>query len=161
MPEMRSRPATDADVAIVASWIRSPRDCEFWAGPDFPFPASLETFVEKLRVQSTTSVCLVEEAVVAFGQLADKGDGRAHLGKIIVAPMARRKGYGQQLVRELLRVAADRGFRIVGLNAQIENEVAIRMYKALGFEFTERPSHLTPAPEAHYMTYNLNRQATP
>lgn len=155
MHELRSRRATDADVPIVASWVRSARDCEFWAGPDFPFPASLQTFVEKLQVESTTSVCLAEESVVAFGQLADKGDGRAHLGKIIVAPTARKMGYGQQLVRELLRIAADRGFRVVGLNVQIENQTAIRMYTGLGFVFTERPSHLTPSPEAHYMIHDL------
>ncbi|MEQ1580980.1 MAG: GNAT family N-acetyltransferase [Steroidobacteraceae bacterium] len=149
------RPATPDDVAVLASWILSPRDCEFWAGPDFPFPASLETFVEKLQVRSTTSVCLIEESVVAFGQLADKGDGRAHLGKIIVAPTARKKGYGQQLVRELLRIAANRGFRIVGLNVQTENRAATRMYERLGFVFAERPSHLTPSPEAYYMEFKL------
>lgn len=65
------RNATEADIAIVASWIRSPDDCAFWAGPDFPYPATLETIVEKLQVHSTTSICLVEEAVVAFGQLID------------------------------------------------------------------------------------------
>lgn len=155
MSELQSRSTTDADVAIVASWICSPRDCEFWAGPDFPFPASLETFVEKLQVPSTTSVCVVEEAVVAFGQLADKGDGRAHLGKIIVAPTARKQGYGQRLVRELLRVAADSGFRIVGLNVNVDNPAAIRMYSGLGFAFAERPAHLTPSPEAHYMELRL------
>lgn len=155
------RPATTNDMALLASWIRSPRDSGFWAGPDFPFPVSVATLVEKLQVRSTTSVCLVEESVVAFGQLADKGNGRAHLGKIIVAPTARKKGYGQRLVRELLRIAADGGFWIVGLNVQIDNEAAIRMYTRLGFAFAERPSHLTPSPEAHYMTFDLNPQAPP
>jgi len=59
MSELRSRTATDADLVIIASWIRTPQDCECWAGPDFPYPASLETLVEKLQVQSTTSVCLM------------------------------------------------------------------------------------------------------
>lgn len=161
MAELQSRHATEADAAIVASWIRTPRDCEFWAGPDFPFPASLDTFVEKLQVRSTTSVCLVEESVVAFGQLADKGDGRAHLGKIIVAPEARNRGHGRQLVKELLRIAGQRRFRVVGLNVQFENDAAIRMYRGLGFGFSQRPPHLTPAPEAHYMTYDLIRQTSP
>lgn len=151
------RQAAESDLAIVASWIRTPQDCAFWAGPDFPYPASVDTYVEKLQVRSTTSVCLVEETLVAFGQLADKGDGRAHLGKIIVAPTARKKGHGQRLVRELLRIAAERGFRIVGLNVQVENEAAIRMYNCIGFQFAERPSTLTPAPEALYMTYALAR----
>lgn len=153
------RPATPDDVSVLPSWIRSARDCEFWAGPDFPYPASLETFVEKLQVHSTTSICLVEDAVVAFGQLADKGDGRAHLGKIVVAPDVRNRGYGRRLVNELVRIAGQKGFRVVGLNVQLENDAAIRMYQSLGFEFSQRPAHLAPAPEAHYMTCNLTLQA--
>jgi hypothetical protein len=48
------RKATDEDLTALSSWIRTPQECEFWAGPNFPFPASLETFVEKLQVRSTT-----------------------------------------------------------------------------------------------------------
>jgi [ribosomal protein S18]-alanine N-acetyltransferase len=155
------RPATHDDLPLLISWIRTPQDSEFWAGPDFPYPAPLETFVEKLQVHATTSICLVEEAVVAFGQLADEGGGCAHLGKIVVAPQARNRGYGGRLVKELVRIAGQRGFRVVGLNVQRDNDAAIRMYHGIGFAFARRPPHLTPAPEAHYMTYELNPQAPP
>lgn len=155
------RKATDEDVLTLASWIRSAHDCALWAGSAFPFPFEVAGLVEKLNLPSTTSICLVEETVVAFGQLADKGDGRAHLARIVVAPMARRQGYGEQLVRELLRIAANWGFRIVGLNVNVDNQAAIRMYTGLGFVFADRPSHVTASPDAHYMAYDLVRQTSP
>ena len=145
------REATHEDLPTLASWIRTAHDCALWAGSAFPFPFEVAGLVEKLNLHSNTSLCLVEDALVAFGQLVDKGKGRAHLAKIVVAPTSRRQGYGQQLIRELLRIAGERKFHVVGLNVQIGNNAAIRMYSRLGFLFADRPSHLAASPDAMYM----------
>lgn len=145
------RPATAADLDVVASWIATPRDCEAWAGPLLAFPLDRSTLARDIGFSSSTSFCLDERDVLAFGQLLDKGFGLGHLARIIVVPDRRRAGYGSRLVSRLLERAAHRGFSVVGLNVQRDNPGAGALYRQLGFRAAERPFHLAPAPGAEYL----------
>jgi ribosomal protein S18 acetylase RimI-like enzyme len=159
------RPATEADLEVVASWIESPRDCELWAGPALPFPLRRTTLARDIGLSPETSFCLGQGRAEAFGQLLDKGAGRGHLAKIVVAPGMRRSGRGSGLVLALLELAARRGFTVVGLNVQRDNPAAASLYRRLGFRPAERPAALGPAPGAEYLECSLTgssrKQATP
>jgi ribosomal protein S18 acetylase RimI-like enzyme len=97
---------------------------------------------------------------LGFGQLIDKGSGRGHLAKIIVAPQQRRSGQGVKLVSALIELASRRGFSVVGLNVQRDNPAALALYRRLGFEPAARPPSLGPAPGAEYMARNLTTGST-
>jgi len=145
------RSATEEDLMLVAEWIESPRDCEFWAGNALSYPLQLDTLAQDISLSALTSFCLVDPRVLAFGQLIDKGSGRVHLAKIIVATDQRGAGIGSFIIAELLKIAGQKPFSVVGLNVQPDNEVAISLYKKLGFEFTERPANVTPSSTSLYM----------
>jgi ribosomal protein S18 acetylase RimI-like enzyme len=119
------RPATDADLDIVASWIASPIDCEFWAGRALAFPLRRATLARDIGLRSETSFCLGDPDVEGFGQLIDKGSGRGHLAKIIVAPQLRRSGRGSELIGALLELAAKRGLFVVGLNVGADRDTLL------------------------------------
>jgi N-acetylglutamate synthase len=60
-------------------------------------------------------------------------DGWAELGSVIVAPEARGNGLGRALVTSLLHWAAANGAANAFLQVDVENAVAIALYRSLRF----------------------------
>lgn len=154
------RPASESDLEIIASWITSRRDCEFWAGPALRFPLDRSTLARDSGFSPETSFSLDEAGLVGFGQLTDKGCGRGHLSKLIVAPHQRRSGRGAKLVTALVELAAQRGFSVVGLDVQQDKPAAQALYRKRGFELVARPASVGPAPGADYRVRDLCKVST-
>lgn len=62
---------------------------------------------------------------------------RAWLEDVVVDEAARRRGVGEALTREALRLAADAGARSVDLTSRPTRTAANRLYRRLGFEERE------------------------
>jgi ribosomal protein S18 acetylase RimI-like enzyme len=111
----------------------------------------LTTLPASLRFSEDNAyVWLIDGRIAAFGQVVKKGDGRAHLGSIIVDPSLRRLGHGEQFVRALLTQAYARSPRI-SLNVDEQNSAAISIYKRLGFTDALRPPDEPLSPGSRYM----------
>jgi len=59
---------------------------------------------------------------------------RARIEDVVVDESARGHGLGEQLIREALRVAHERGARSVSLTSRPDREAANRLYQRVGFE---------------------------
>jgi ribosomal protein S18 acetylase RimI-like enzyme len=59
---------------------------------------------------------------------------RARIEDVVVDESARGKGLGEQLVKEALRLAQERGARSVTLTSRPDREAANRLYERIGFE---------------------------
>ena len=59
---------------------------------------------------------------------------RARIEDVVVEESARGKGLGEQLVKEALRLAQERGARSVSLTSRPDRETANRLYERVGFE---------------------------
>jgi ribosomal protein S18 acetylase RimI-like enzyme len=115
-----------------ASWVQSTRDCELWAGWRVRFPIDIATLPASLSfTEHGGYVWSVDDRVVGFGQIVLKPAGRKHLGRIIVDPTVRRRGYGEAFVRALLAKAAP--CSVISLNVDKQNMPAISLYQRLGF----------------------------
>jgi [ribosomal protein S18]-alanine N-acetyltransferase len=135
---VRSRSAVPDDLAVVASWIGSQRECELWAGPRVPFPLELSALAEQIEMAHAINVALDDEqGLAAFGQALPRGPGRAHLGRIIVRPSGRRRGLGRALVQTLLARVEATGLTLVTLNVYRDNAAARMLYSGLGFQRAE------------------------
>lgn len=146
------RPATIDDLSLIASWIGTPQDCTFWAGSAMPYPLRLETLPAELKFSPNTSYCMeLDGSVAAFGQLAQRTDGRGHLSRIIVSPHLRGKSLGRKLILELLALATEKGFDPVGLYVAPENDVAVALYSSLGFLRADRPDCIAASPGSCYL----------
>ncbi len=62
---------------------------------------------------------------------------RARIEDVVVDESARGKGLGEELVREALRLAQERGARSVNLTSRPDRAAANRLYERIGFERRE------------------------
>ena len=146
------RSATLADLSVVASWMPTARDCELWAGWRVRFPIDLESLPSSISFSEATAFSLTDDCdrLIAFGQLLPKGR-RAHLGRLIVAPACRGKGYGEALVQALIQEARKQPFECLSLNVDRNNTPAILLYVKLGFHDAVRPRDEPESLESRYM----------
>jgi ribosomal protein S18 acetylase RimI-like enzyme len=99
------------------------------------FPISLEVLKNQIEYSPENAFCLLENGRVrAFGQLIKKGGQRFHLARIIVAPDARRNGYGRKLTLCLISRADHLKGKMLTLNVYQSNIGALKLYRTIGFE---------------------------
>ena len=152
MVSLRSRSAVSDDLAVVAAWVGSQRECELWAGPRVHFPIRPSALAEQIEMAQAVNVALDDEqGLAAFGQVLPRGPGRAHLARVIVRPGARRSGFGRALVEALLVRAEAAGVTLVTLNVFSDNAAATRLYSGLGFRRAERPPEDPPSSGVWFM----------
>ena len=78
-------------------------------------------------------VAVVDDEPVAICTLAIRGD-QGWIGGLGVAAPHRSRGIGAVLMRRVIEEARSRGVRELWLEVLVQNEPAIRLYEALGFE---------------------------
>jgi ribosomal protein S18 acetylase RimI-like enzyme len=77
---------------------------------------------------------LVASAAVAWPSHFPSSRHKVNLWGVFVAPSARGRGLGRQLVQTAIAHAFDNGVRRVNLLVYVPNEPALSLYRALGFE---------------------------
>lgn len=141
--EPRLRPVQPSNYATVASWPESSGATQRWAGPGVPFPLPPEWFAQVLELEVRPGWVLLDEqgVCVGFGQYWMTGTGTAHLGRIIVSPLARGRGLGRLLVQSLSAQALrESGIQRLTLRVYRDNTAAVALYRDLGFQQVEAPS---------------------
>jgi ribosomal protein S18 acetylase RimI-like enzyme len=140
------------DLAVVATWVGSQRECELWAGPRVPFPLQPSALAAQIEMADALNVALDDEqGLAAFGQALPRGPGRAHLARVIVRPGVRGRGFGRALVEALLARAEAAGLTLVTLNVFSDNAAATGLYSGLGFRRAERPPEDPPSSGMWFM----------
>jgi len=122
-PEVAIFPMTLADVDGV---------CEV-EKLSFLTPWSREAFVSELMQTYTVYiVARTGEKVVGFGGMHVVWED-AHVTNVAVHPLYRGRGLGEQLMRELISRARERGANRMTLEVRVSNTAARALYHKLGF----------------------------
>jgi ribosomal-protein-alanine N-acetyltransferase len=122
---VRIRPATAEDAPALAAAHASAFDAS-WTAPDI---AAL------MRASGGFALLAEDDAGAAQGFILGRAlAGEAEIMTLAVAPAARRKGLGRELVEALAKEAVGRDARTLFLEVAADNEGAIALYKAIGFE---------------------------
>ena len=58
----------------------------------------------------------------------------SQITNVAVMPEGRGQGIGEQLMREALRIAEERGCIVMSLEVRVSNDVAQNLYRKLGFQ---------------------------
>lgn len=103
-------------------------------------PMPLDAFTpifEELLSKQVLYVFLVEGQAAGMCKLIPQQYRNAHmayLGGVAIDPDFAGRGYGQQMLEEVLQWARERQLRRVELSAAVSNERAIRLYEKVGFQ---------------------------
>ncbi|RHX92594.1 GNAT family N-acetyltransferase [Leptospira stimsonii] len=95
---------------------------------------------------------VMARGLITEGMIRPPKSGRLHLGHIAVSEKHRGKGIGKELIRFMSKEFPQ--FQILSLDVSQKNEVAIRLYKGLGFQTMEARSFRGPTgkvPDHFYM----------
>ena len=145
-PLVELEPLAETDIDQLIAWIPSAEFLLQWAGPAFQYPldrTQLERHLAEAGKENPDR--LVFKAVnpetnraIGHGELLgiDRRNLSAAIARILVGPPELRgRGVGEQIVRELLRIAFE-GLSLhrVALNVFDFNKPAIRCYEKVGFK---------------------------
>jgi len=140
--------------ATIADWPDSAEATQRWAGPGVPFPLPPERFAQVLELEVRPGWALLDEQgqCLGFGQYWMTDADTAHLGRIIVSPLARGRGLGRLLMQALSAQAMHgAGVQRLTLRVYRDNTAAVALYRDLGFQQVEASS----TPELLFMRCTL------
>ncbi|AQQ51898.1 GNAT family N-acetyltransferase [Planococcus lenghuensis] len=134
-----------ADIPQLLEWINSEKLLRQWGGPGFTYPLDkqqLDGYVMKTEKKSTDTLAykVIREAdgkVIGHISLAriNNSHHSARIGRVLVGdPEVRGQGTGEQMMREILRIAFDEmAMHRVSLGVFDFNSPAIACYEKVGF----------------------------
>lgn len=119
------RPMTMADIDAVAEMERM----------IFSMPWSRDAFRRELEENIVARYLVLEDQgrVLAYGGIWLVID-EAHVTNIAVHPDARSRGYGERILRALMRLASDTCMGMITLEVRRSNAVAQALYHKAGFQ---------------------------
>jgi len=150
------RIAENEDLNTLISWIKDKEACKLWAGPLARFPLTLQSLQKDIEFSEDNTFVMKNTGgqLLGFGQLLPKENDRIHLARIIVSPLQRAKGLGNQLCLLL----DDEGLKRFGkvyfsLNVYSDNTTAVKLYQKLGFKPQPAPPDSPPDKDVMYMVF--------
>ncbi|MFV8784060.1 GNAT family N-acetyltransferase [Microbulbifer sp. SA54] len=134
-------PCTEQHIAELMGWFLSATECRQWGGPPFRYPFDTRSFAEDSQWSNHPSFVLLDAggAMQAFGQYYNRLD-HCHLSRLVVAPSARRRGVGEQLIRNLVAHGCD-ALKVerISLFVLQSNPAARALYEKMGFRLADYP----------------------
>lgn len=111
----------------------------------YPYPWTRGIFLDCLRAGYPGLAMERDGLLIGYGVLSIAAD-EAHVLNICIDPLAQSRGLGRQLLRALVRLAADRGAQRVFLEVRPSNTPAVALYHSEGFnEIGRRPRYYPAA----------------
>ncbi|MBZ5753287.1 GNAT family N-acetyltransferase [Metabacillus rhizolycopersici] len=134
-----------SDFKQLIDWVDSPEFLLQWGGPGFDYPLNdtqLENYIENANNENADTLVykvIDKETREVIGHISlgkiDRKNQSARMGKVLVGNnTARGKGIGQQMIKEVLKIAFD-GLKLhrVSLGVFDFNVPAIACYEKAGF----------------------------
>lgn len=111
----------------------------------YPYPWTRGIFLDCLRAGYPGLAMERDGLLIGYGVLSLVAD-EAHVLNICIDPLVQSRGLGRQLLRALVRLAADRGAQRVFLEVRPSNTPALALYHSEGFnEIGRRPRYYPAA----------------
>lgn len=134
-----------ADFEQLINWIDSPSFLLQWGGPEFNYPlndAQLEKYIKNANNENAETMiykAIDDETGKTIGHISlgkiDRKNKSARVGKVLAGDKnTRGKGIGQQMIKEILKIAFDElQLHRVSLGVFDFNVSAIACYEKAGF----------------------------
>lgn len=139
---VKLEPFTKNDFAQLIAWVDTEEQLMQFAGPLLHFPlrtAQLEIYIKEKKRYAFKVVDLFTYNSIGHGEIYLSSNNVASLCRILIGdPALRGKGYGYQVVQQLLSISFSQlNVQKVMLNVFDWNTGAIRCYEKAGFSIDE------------------------
>ena len=141
-----------AHLKEMMTWFSNKDEVLRWAGPNFHYPLSIDSFTRDLNLDSLDSFALIsnDQVFLGFGQCYERL-GYCHLGRLAISPQQR----GKRLIDILIHSLCKHGFEkhqtsVCSLFVLENNHAAINAYKRLGFKLSDYGEEI-PMKQCLYM----------
>jgi RimJ/RimL family protein N-acetyltransferase len=136
---------TEADADRLISWVNSPDFLLQWAGPSFTFPLDRKQIIKHLEVmkgrypKSFIYKAIDSETNEVIGHIElsniDLENLSASISRVLVSPLYRGKGYGQEMIKSVLEIGF-KEFQLHRIDLRVFdfNKGAIKCYEKCGFK---------------------------
>ncbi|MGY2078823.1 GNAT family N-acetyltransferase [Modestobacter sp. SYSU DS0657] len=129
---IRVRRRQAEDVPVIVSWVPDAAALHRFAGPRLTWPLTSQQMINGAAENRTAWVMTDGDEPVGHFELTSIGTS-VRLGRVLLDPVRRGRGLGNQLVAAALEQAKILGASEVRLNVVADNVVAWRVYDRLGF----------------------------
>jgi ribosomal-protein-alanine N-acetyltransferase len=110
----------------------------------YTFPWTLGIFQDCLRVGYSCWLLEMDRTVIGYGVMSVVID-ESHILNLCIHPDWRGRGLGRKLIMRLLKIARQHGAEMAYLEVRESNQVALALYRNLGFEEVGRRQDYYPA----------------
>jgi RimJ/RimL family protein N-acetyltransferase len=157
------RPFAEADTALLKSWVDSPAALRLWSGDAFSWPldeVQLTAYLAETRTSGRRSWTAWDGRGQAVGHVSLRVHipaRRGRLGRVLIAPQARRGGLAVEMLRQVLEVASgEMALRQLELGVYGDNIAAVRLYERMGFVADDGPGAREGQPQVVRMTLDVH-----
>lgn len=129
------RRRADADISTVIGWIPDARALYLFTGPRLGWPLTADQLTAMTATSDARAWVMVDDGSLLIGHFdLTLMEDTARIGRVIVDPAERGRGYGAALVGLAVESARSLGATRVALNVIADNAPAIATYERAGFQ---------------------------
>ena len=153
---MEFRLSRNSDLETLSSWFDNETDARYWGGPSIRFPINIANLKNDIQWSENQSYSLIENgSLVGFAQIANRFDCN-HLCRILIKPNERGRNLGKKLM-EFIFDTLKSDTKIYSLFVYKDNEIAINLYKNIGFHIKPHPEGQSHMIECLFMIKNITK----
>lgn len=133
---IKLEPFTQQDFKRMIAWIDSNETLITIAGHYFSFPLTEDQLQRYLLDENSYSYNIIDadNHVIGHAEIIRSGENNFKVDKLIIDPSSRGKGFGQQVMKELVNYAFTQlHATTIELYVFEQNKAAIRCYEKTGF----------------------------
>jgi len=137
------------------NWLPNQFEARRWGGPSISYPVVVEILQREIQWNTHRSYSLAaNEKLVGFAQIAQRF-GMNHVCRVVIDPDMRGLRLGWKLLSLLFDATLEEG-RDYSLFVFEDNEVAVGLYRKLGFVVAEHPAEVTNMAACFFMVKSGN-----
>lgn len=157
---IKLEPFKQDDFDTLIGWIDSKELLIQIAGTVFTYPLTgeqLQRYAEDEKSISFNVVDISENKVIGHAEICLRENGLCKLDKVIIGDKTKRgKGYGLQLINELVNYAFEKlDATLVELNVYDWNTAGIRCYEKAGFMMNSEKNFMTETEGHNWLALNM------
>ena len=147
---MQFRQSQNSDLEVLSTWFDNELEAKYWGGPLISFPIEIERLKNEIQWAENQSYSLIDNGYfIGFAQIANRFSCN-HICRVLIKPDMRGRSLGKRLMVSIFSSCKSNS-KNYSLFVYKNNDVAINLYKSLGFNINQHPEGQAHMGESIFM----------